>query len=109
MRKLLMEAAADPAKKASRGIFAPSCIAHCQTVENEHPASLWQWPDRWGIDGQTKNEHTAVAVAEAAATATPASVFNAWYTKQGTGVDGQLVQQCDWSPSSCNAKCPLYT
>ena len=47
--------------------------------------------------------------AEAAATATPASVFNAWYTKEGTGADGQLVQHCDWSPSLCNAKCPLYT
>ena len=23
------------------GMFAPSCIAHCQSVANEHPIALW--------------------------------------------------------------------
>jgi hypothetical protein len=102
MRKLIMSGAADPTKKANRGVFAPSCIAHCQTIFNEHPASLWQWPERWAIDGQGRAK-------EMTGTATPSSVFNAWYTKHGSGVDGQLVQQCEWSSSACNAKCPLYT
>ena len=25
------------------GMFTPSCIAHCQSVENEHPMALWYW------------------------------------------------------------------
>jgi hypothetical protein len=36
------------------GMFTPSCIAHCQTVMNEHPEALWDWPERWGIDGVMK-------------------------------------------------------
>ena len=30
-------------------MFAPSCIAHCQSVYNEHPMALWFWPKRWNI------------------------------------------------------------
>lgn len=90
----------DPSE-ANRGIFAPSCIAHCQTVENEHPASLWRWNARWGIDGQT-----------------PSDVFGTWYKQQfpeasifsqdahGTPPATKVVQACDFG---CNELCPLYT
>jgi hypothetical protein len=86
----------------SRGAFAPSCIAHCQTVANEHPAALWNWPARWSI-GEV----------------TPVEVFGAWYTQQvgawrGEGGDdvgnasntSKQIQACDFG---CNLKCPLFT
>jgi hypothetical protein len=78
----------------NRGSFSPSCIAHCQTVENEHPAALWNWPARWGIaHGGTGD-------------ATPELAFSAWYTK-GAGTPGSNVtQECDFG---CNPRCPLFT
>ena len=91
--------------KPNHGIFAPSCIAHCQTTENEHPASLWDWPGRWSIGSDN---------------ATPMQVFNAWYAAThgleeqlvvvgASAAPTQLVQQCNWSSTACNTKCPLYT
>jgi hypothetical protein len=78
----------------NRGSFAPSCIAHCQTVANEHPAALWNWPSRWTIDQSAGDQ------------ATPVRAFGAWYTK-GAGAPGSNVtQECDFG---CNAKCPLFT
>lgn len=77
----------------NRGAFAPSCIAHCQTVANEHPAALWNWPSRWGIGSGTD-------------AVTPEMAFNSWYTK-GAGAPGSNVTQaCDFG---CNARCPLFT
>ena len=99
-----------------RGIFAPSCtpsetrtrnlllpraqeitsshlaagIAHCQTVENEHPAALWNWPLRWSIGA-----------------ATPVAAFGAWYDGGG-GDASRVLQPCDWG-AACNDKCPLFT
>lgn len=86
MRTLLAEAA-DPARH-DRGIFAPSCIAHCQTVANEHPAALWNWPDRWSIGNVT-----------------PVQAFGAWYT----GGDARLAKVMEGCDFGCNAKCPLFT
>ena len=77
------------AKSQRLGVYAPSCISHCQSVENEHPAALWDWPARWGIGN-----------------ATPSAAFNDWYSNRKSNY---LVQQCDWSASECNAKCPMYT
>ena len=73
-------------------------LAHSlQTVENEHPAALWNWPARWGVDANT-TRGTGVA--------TPELAFAAWYTK-GAGAPGSNVTQaCDFG---CNPKCPLYT
>ena len=51
MRGIINDGLAAPG--ANRGSFAPSCIAHCQTVANEHPAALWNWPTRWGINPGT--------------------------------------------------------
>merc|ERR1712008_257699 len=78
------------AAKPEIGIFAPSCIAHRQTVENEHPAALWQWPLRWSIGNVT-----------------PRDSFDAWYSSAARN-DTHLVQMCDWG-LSCNPKCPLFT
>ena len=75
------------------GMFTPSCIAHCQSVMNEHPEALWDWPERWGINGLT-----------------PQAAFNAWYSAGGVGGnDTKHVQECDWSPKSCNKLCPMWT
>lgn len=63
-----------------------------QTVENEHPAALWDWPLRWSIGNST-----------------PQMVFDSWFTAAKPGPQEQLVQACDWSPTDCNPKCPLYT
>ena len=35
------------------GMYATSCIAHCQSIENEHPEALWHWEGRWGINATT--------------------------------------------------------
>ena len=94
-----MRAALAPAINASKvGMFAPSCIAHCQSVANEHPIALWDWPARWGIDGLT-----------------PKDAFNQWY--EATYSSGAIatrqtikhVQQCAWSPTKCNKLCPDWT
>jgi hypothetical protein len=78
----------------NRGSFAPSCIAHCQTVANEHPAALWNWPTRWGIDQPGGN------------TTTPQLAFRAWYTSGAGALRSNLTQACAFG---CNPKCPLYT
>ena len=81
-----------------RGIFAPSCIAHCQTTENEHPASLWQWPARWGIGHGVSPPNT------------PQEVHANWYNVVMKGEAGpsafQLEEQGPWGS---NPRCPLYT
>jgi hypothetical protein len=68
-------------------------------VFNEHPAALWEWPSRWSIGAFT-----------------PRRVFDEWYvtlwgktSPNSSPTPTQLVQGCDFSASSCNAKCPLYT
>lgn len=79
------------------GSFMPSCIAHCQSVENEHSEALWYWPERWGIDeGKVPVE-------------TPREAFDAWYTGKAAGAASKHVQQCDWSPVNCNKLCPDFT
>lgn len=88
MRQRLGPAIADP----KVGMFTPSCIAHCQSVYNEHPAALWQWPQRWGIEGIT-----------------PQQAFGAWYTRNKTGADTKHIQHCAWDPTKCNALCPNWT
>lgn len=88
MRIALSPAIASP----KVGIFAPSCIAHCQSVSNEHAAALWEWPARWGIEGLT-----------------PQKAFDVWYAAGGVGGTGtKHVQACDWG-SSCNPLCPMWT
>lgn len=78
------------------GTFAPSCIAHCQSVANEHAIALWYWPDRWSIVDERNNSHY------------PMTTFNAWYS--GSAGDAtKLVQQCAWSPETCNKLCPDWT
>ena len=80
----------------NRGSFAPSCIAHCQTVANEHPAALWNWPTRWGIDQPNGS------------TTTPQLAFSAWYTKWAGSPGSNVTQACGFG-IDCNPKCPLYT
>jgi len=80
------------------GMFTPSCIAHCQSVENEHPMALWYWPDRWSIVEPASN-----------ATFYPMTAFNAWYSGSAKGAGTKHVQQCAWSPETCNKLCPLWT
>jgi hypothetical protein len=87
MRALLLSLAA---KSQRLGLYAPSCIAHCQSVENEHPAALWNWPARWSIGDVT-----------------PSAAFNDWYLDRKSKVS--IVQACDWSATECNPKCPMYT
>lgn len=77
----------------NRGAFAPSCIAHCQTVANEHPAALWNWPTRWGVD-----QHSNLV--------TPELAFNSWYTNGVGAPNSNITQNCGFG---CNAKCPLFT
>jgi hypothetical protein len=75
------------------GMFTPSCIAHVQSVQNEHPEALWDWPERWGIEGLT-----------------PQVAFNSWYSAGGVG--GKVtkhVQECAWGPEKCNKLCPMWT
>ena len=79
------------------GMFTPSCIAHCQTVANEHPIALWYWPDRWSIVEANNN------------TFYPMTAFNAWYSGTVTGKSSKHVQQCAWSPETCNKLCPDWT
>ena len=74
---------------------ALSCIAHCQTVANENPAALWNWPSRWGVDQGSSS-----------GTMTPERAFGAWYAN-GAGAPGaNVTQACDFG---CNPKCPLFT
>ena len=75
-----------------RGAFAPSCIAHCQTVANEHPAALWNWPSRWGVEQGSGG------------VVTPELAFNEWY--RYTKGAGNVTQACAFG---CNTKCPLFT
>jgi hypothetical protein len=91
MRGIIKSGLAAPG--LNRGAFAPSCIAHCQTVANEHPAALWNWPSRSGID-QGSN------------VATPELAFNAWYTKGAGAAGAKVIEACDFG---CNSKCPLFT
>lgn len=93
MRVALAPVTANPAV----GMFTPSCIAHCQTVANEHPIALWYWPDRWNI------------VEENNRTFYPMTTFNAWYSGAVTGNSSKHVQQCAWSPKTCNSLCPNWT
>ena len=92
-----------------RGSFAPSCIAHCQTVANEHPAALWSWPARWGVEAEVKLRlgHRGLGPGpDQLQAVTPELAFAAWYTN-GAGAPGSNVtQSCDFG---CNPKCPLYT
>lgn len=92
MRGIIENGLAAP--DVNRGSFAPSCIAHCQTVANEHPAALWNWPTRWGIDQPAGN------------TTTPQLAFGAWYTYGAGTLRSNLTQACAFG---CNQKCPLYT
>eukprot|EP00040_Diaphanoeca_grandis_P004443 m.28756 g.28756 ORF g.28756 m.28756 type:complete len:529 (-) comp15978_c0_seq1:92-1678(-) len=79
------------------GMFTPSCIAHCQSVANEHPIALWYWPDRWSIV-EANNQSIY-----------PMSAFNAWYSGTDKGNTSKHVQQCAWSPETCNKLCPDWT
>jgi len=109
MRALLAGAVANPAV----GVYATSCIAHCQSVENEHPQALWHWPGRWGINGTT-------AGLTDGAMRYPRGTFGDWYFGRhaAQAVAGEddpaaplphtVEQLCDWGPS-CNALCPLFT
>ena len=66
-----------------------------QTVENEHPAALWAWRDRWGI-------------ANGSNTLVPRDVYHAW--KNGNvSTSSQAIEQCDWNETTCNLLCPLFT
>ena len=94
MRRSLAPLVADPRV----GLFAPSCIAHCQTVANEHDIALWHWPGRWSIDG-----------AGAAGPIYPMTAFNAWYSGGSDSAPIKHVQPCAWSPNTCNKLCPDWT
>ena len=83
------------------GVYAPSCIAHVQSVENEHPEALWHWEGRWGIDGQT-------AGFKDAAVRYPRETFGDWYFGRQPPSDTIVEQRCDWGPM-CNKLCPMYT
>lgn len=98
LRTIIRGALAAPGGQA-RGGFAPSCIAHCQTVANEHPAALWNWPQRWSIIQQQR-------IATNAEEVTPELAFNAWYTKGASAPGSRVIQACDFG---CNLKCPLFT
>ena len=67
-----------------------------QTVENEHPAALWAWPERWAIEDQT-----------------PRDVYMAWkaaaHSREGGNASTVVIQQCAWNTTTCNTKCPLFT
>jgi len=79
------------------GMFTPSCIAHCQSVENEHDIALWYWPGRWSIVGDKGQSEY------------PRNAFNDWYSGTTTGNSSKFVQQCAWSPDTCNKLCPDWT
>ena len=96
MRTLLAGAAANPAT----GLYAPSCIAHVQSVENEHPEALWHWTTRWGING------TTTALGDTMMHY-PRETFGDWFFRHNA--THTIEQQCDWSPASCNPLCPLFT
>jgi len=80
------------------GMFTPSCIAHCQSVANEHPIALWYWPGRWSIVDASSNTSLY-----------PRDSFNAWYSGQTTGDSAKHVQKCAWGPKTCNKLCPDWT
>ena len=92
------------------GMYATSCIAHCQSIENEHPEALWHWEGRWGINAST-------AGLPKGETRFPRETFGDWYFgREGGGEEvlGESVaphtveQLCDWGPT-CNPLCPMYT
>ena len=95
MRNLLAGAVANPAV----GLYAPSCIAHCQSVENEHPESLWHWPGRWSINGTT-------AALSDTKMHYPRETFGDWFFRRNA--THTVEQKCDWG-ASCNSLCPLFT
>lgn len=104
LRKVINDGLAAPG--LNRGSFAPSCIAHCQTVANEHPAALWSWPARWSIIADSTSIDSAPSPPSPSSIITPERAFAAWYT-HGAGAPGSKVTQaCDFG---CNANCPLYT
>ena len=39
----------------------------------------------------------------------PMTQFNAWYTGTSKGDSSKHVQQCAWSPETCNKLCPDWT
>ena len=97
MRGLLGPGSQTPAT----GMFATSCIAHCQSIENEHPQALWHWPGRWGIDGKT-------AGLPDGGVHYPRETFGDWYFGRAPEAGHAVAQQCDWGPQ-CNPLCPLFT
>lgn len=95
MRVLLADAVAAPVT----GMYATSCIAHCQSIENEHPEALWHWEGRWGIEGKS-------AALPVTAVQYPRETFGAWFF--GRSPQYTVEQRCDWGPA-CNAMCPDFT
>ena len=95
MRNLLAGAVANP----EVGLYTPSCIAHCQSVENEHPESLWHWPGRWSINGTT-------AALSDTKMHYPRETFGDWFFRRNA--THTVEQKCDWG-ASCNSLCPLFT
>ena len=67
-----------PAVNSSAGIFADSCVIHCQTLMDE------PW-STYSIDGKTTRE-----------------AFEEWYFEKGSG-DHQRID----CPFPCNPSCPL--
>jgi len=85
------------------GVFGASCIAHCQSVQNEHPEALWHWPERWGIEGTTagiRGKHMHY----------PREVFGDWFLARSVSdmSPHNVTQSCDWG-QQCNPLCPLWT
>jgi hypothetical protein len=67
-----------PAVNSSAGIFADSCVVHCQTLTDE------PW-STYAVDGKTTRE-----------------AFEEWYFEKGSG-DHQRID----CPFPCNPSCPL--
>eukprot|EP00929_Paragymnodinium_shiwhaense_P065018 TRINITY_DN32637_c0_g1_i1.p1 TRINITY_DN32637_c0_g1~~TRINITY_DN32637_c0_g1_i1.p1 ORF type:complete len:433 (+),score=79.19 TRINITY_DN32637_c0_g1_i1:96-1394(+) len=79
----------------SIGAFAPSCIDHCQSVQNEHAAALWEWSDQWSIGDST-----------------PRKAFDAWYKNSDPSYapeEAQVVQMCDFGTWHCSDKCKIFS
>jgi len=99
MRELLAPALQDP----TSGVYAPSCIAHCQSVMNEHDEALWYWPGRWAINASTTLLQADDQLLY------PRETFGDWFFGRAPSPEANAVmQRCDWG-SECNTLCPLFT
>ena len=98
MRELLAPVLDD----GRHGMYATSCIAHCQSTENEHPEALWHWPARWGV-----NSTTTAGFADSKML-WPRETFGDWFFGRASEAAGGVMQRCDWGVA-CNPLCPLFT